>query len=321
MSVIDSVFLFEIGLIIIAATVATILLKKFKQPNVLSYVVAGILIGPFGLSLVSSGANILALSELGIAFLLFGTAVKINLNKLKGLGSVVTIIGVVQVLVTFALGYIAAVFMGLAEIPAMYIGMILAFSSTMIVIKVLADTYRLNTLYGRIAIGVLIVQDLLVVVAIAMLSSLGGPVSYDGMLAIVLNGFGLFSIALVSNRLIFPYLLNFISDSKELLFLTSISTCFVFMGLADFFGFSIALGAFIAGLSLSAFRYNLEISGKVLPLRDFFSTMFFVTLGMQLNLALGFSSWMLAISLIILVLVVKPLIIMVIGWLQGYGRA
>ncbi len=315
----DYSLLLDIGLIIIIATLFSYVIKLFRQPLLLAYILAGVFVGPLGIGIISNTNEIIILSELGIAFLLFGAGVEVNFNKLKGIGFVSFVNGLMQVLLTIVIGIIASSYFGLNQTQSIYMGLIISFSSTMVVLKLLTDNHALSSLHGRLMMGILIVQDLLAIIALSFLSNIGQPLNLETVSNIVINGLGLFSIAIVANKFLFPYLLKFASKSQELLFLTSISTCFAFMGFAYGLGFSIAIGALIGGLALSAFDYDAEIAGKIRSLKDFFATIFFVSLGMQITTNINPSFLIFIGAMLFLVVVIKPVIITLLYALQGYG--
>ncbi len=311
-------FLFDIAIIIIFATVFAFICKRLKQPLILGYILAGITIGPLGFKIVTSSTEMVALAEMGIAFLLFGAALEIDVSKLKGVANISAIAGIAQFVLTVIFGIAAAMLFDLDFTTAIYIGVILAFSSTMIVVKILTESFAINSLHGRLMIGLLIVQDILAIVAMSFLSSLGQPFSMELIAQILLNGLGLLAFAILVNRVILLSLLNTVAKSQELFFLTVVSICFLFMGFAYYLGFSIAIGAFIAGLSLSMFRYNVEISGEIRSLRNFFSTLFFVSLGMQFS-AIGKTEFAMLFVFLAIAVILKPIILSLVYLFLGYG--
>ncbi|RLG21652.1 hypothetical protein DRN74_01990 [Candidatus Micrarchaeota archaeon] len=311
-------FLFDISIIIVIATIFAYFTRLLRQPLILGYILAGVFIGPLGLGIVTNSAEMVALSELGIAFLLFGAALEIDISKLKGVANVSVLAGLLQVGLTIVFGFLASMFLGLDIISATYVSVILAFSSTMVVVKLLTDNFAINSLHGRLMIGLLVVQDILAIVAISFLDNLGKPLSMALLYQIILNGLGLLALAVLINKLVLVSLLRRVAKSQELFFLTVVSTCFVFMGFSYSLGFSIAIGAFIAGISLSMFRYNVEISGEVRSLRNFFSTLFFVSLGMQLT-TIGRAEVSMLLLFLFIAIFVKPLIISLVYLLLGYG--
>lgn len=315
------ILLWDIGIIILASTILAYLARIFKQPMILAYVLAGIIIGPFGLQLITSKEIITALAELGIAFLLFIVGLELDVRRLKDVGRVSIGCGLGQIIITLAFGYLLANALGFKGIEAFYIAFALTISSTMVVIKLLSDKNELDTLHGRISLGILLVQDVVTIMFLASLTTLDN-LSFFPLLDSLINGLALFLIAIISSRYVLPVLLRFSARSIELLFLTALSWCFVFAAISLFFGFSIAIGSFLAGVTLASFPYkfpyNLEIIGRVRSLRDFFATIFFVSLGMQIPLALPLIEPTIVLSLF--VLIGNALIMMVIVRLFGYGK-
>ena len=217
--------LFDIGLIIIVATVLSYAARWLKQPLLIAYVLAGVIIGPVGLGLIASSEDIVLLAELGVAFLLFTVGLEIDFRKLKHVGMAVIGGGISQIVITFFVGYLLSSFMGMSQMLGIYIGLLVAFSSTMIVTRVLVDKDEINTLHGRIMIGVLIIQDIVVILALPLLGSLPGILSPAVLGDILIKGLGLFSLAVVLNRFIFPRILDYAAEAREILFLTAISVC------------------------------------------------------------------------------------------------
>lgn len=319
----SSGLVFELGLIVVFATLMALVGRLLKQPLILSYIVAGLIIGPMGLNLIGlteGMENITLISELGVAFLLFTVGVESDLNKLRNIGKVVLIGSVIQVFLISVISFVLFNFVGLPFLVSVYLGLILAFSSTMVVIKNLSDSNKLNTLHGRLMIGFLLVQDFLVVLALPLISA--HSFSFVVVVPIIAKGLLLLLLAFLLGRFVFSKIVSYSSKSQELLFLSGLSTCFVFIFLSAMLDFSPAVGAFLAGLSLSALSSNLELIGKIRGIRDFFVTVFFVSLGVQLTLI--FSSplkfvLLIAGLMLLIVLVLKPIIFALISIVSGYG--
>ncbi len=321
--------LYDVGIVFAAAAILAYISSMLKQPLIPAYIIAGIIIGPELAALlnipgyaglVSDHALILTLSELGITFLLFIVGMEIDLSRLKDVGFVSSFGAIAQVLASFAFGVFGAVYFGYPFMTAIYLGLIVAFSSTMLVIKILQDKNEIDTLHGRIMLGFLLMQDILVVMAMSVIGNIE-HFSPEIIIVALLKGIGLFSLAIVSSKYIFPSFVKSISKSSEVVFLTSLLVAFMFCTLSHLAGFSIAIGGFLAGISLAVFPYNLEIIGRISSLRDFFATIFFVSLGMQLVL----TDIPVLIGPIILfsfiVLVIKPVLTTVIITVFGYeGR-
>ncbi len=312
--------LFDIAIIIVVATFIAYIIKLLKQPLVLAYVLAGFILGPVFLGLVRDQQIVLILSEIGIAFLLFFVGLEIDIKKLKQITGVCLVVTLVQILFTFLAGFYLSLYFGLSVISAFYIGSIVAFSSTMIVIKLFSDKDELDTLHARIILGVLLVQDIIVIFLLAILNKISVNFTFDLLYGPILKGIVLFSLAILLSKFVFGRIFGFAAKSRELLLFCALAVCFLFSLLAASMGFSIIIGAFIAGLSLASLPYNIDIAGEVSPLKNFFALLFFVALGMQLELSgFDFSLGFLG-CLLLIVVVFKPLIIMIVCSLFGYDK-
>lgn len=309
---------FDIGFIIIVATILAYIARLFKQPLIPAYILGGVIIGPF-LGLITNTEVIATLSEIGIAFLLFIVGLEIDIRKLKDVGLVASLGGIIQVVSIFTLAFVAALLFGFFAMEAIYIGLIIALSSTMVVIKLLSDKKEIDTLHGKIIIGILLLQDLVAIIALSVLVSLG-KFTVGGLFFAIIKGVIVLVSAIIISKYVFPSLFRFAAKSQELLFISSVSISFLYAIAFNYFGFSIAIGAFIAGVSLANLPYNLEIIGKIKSLRDFFSVMFFVSLGM--NLVLGNLKTMIIPLLIFLFLatIAKPVIIIFTTAFFGYKK-
>ncbi len=309
----------DLGFLIILATLVAFAARLLRQPLIPAYILTGIILGPLVLGVIKDELLIGHIAELGIAFLLFVVGLEINLKKLKYVGAVATVGGLIQVLAVYFVGYFAALSLGFAQFEAIVLGLVVTFSSTMIVIKLLSDKGEIDTLHGKIILGILIIQDIVVILALAMISSIG---NFDPMVAIsaLLKGLGLFATAFVFGRFIFPKVFEFASRSHELLFLSSLTVMFGFSILAYVLDFSIAIGAFLGGLALAHLPYHLDIIGKVNPIKSFFATIFFVAIGMQLAPFSISVMWKTLLVLLGIILIVKPLILFLITSLFGYEK-
>lgn len=311
--------LFELSFIIIFAAIFAFLIRLLKQPLIPAYIIAGILIGPVCLGLVQDKTLVLSLSEIGIAFLLFIVGLEMDIMKLKEVSLFSSLGGLLQVFFVFLLGFFAAILLGFTNIGAVFLGLIVAFSSTVIVVKILSEKREIDTLHGRIILGILLMQDIIAIVALLLLTAVN-KFSSMTILITFFKGLFLFVIAWMSTHYILPKLFKFAAKSEELLFLSSLAVCFLFSLLAVISGFSIVIGAFLAGIIIARLPYNLAIISKISPLRDFFSIIFFVSLGIQLvftriNLVL----FGLAVFLVI-VLLLKPLVVMILSSVFGYKK-
>ena len=302
--------LYNIGLVIAVAAFFAVLVRFIKQPLILGYVIAGVIIGPQVLKLIVDIPLIESLSMLGIAFLLFIIGMELDVKKFKKIGISIIIIGVLQVLFTTLAGFLVAQLLHFSILVSVYIGLIVSFSSTMIVIKLLSDNKEIDSIHGQLITGILLVQDVLAVLALSSLSIINKDgISLVGIGFVLLKGIALFIVAFLFVKYLIPFFLKFISDSKELLLICSLTICFALAGIAYLFGYSLAIGAFIAGISLGATPFVYEIIGQIKPLRDFFAIMFFVAIGMSLSFV-GVETMIIPFILLLAVIIIaKPLII------------
>lgn len=316
--IIQTNILFDIGIVVIVSTVLAYFLKIAKQPLIPAYILAGILIGPHFLKLITNIEEIKILAELGIAFLLFMVGLEIDFKRLKDVGFVAVTSGLIEVVLIFTIGFFIALMLGFLGIEAIYLGLVLAFSSTMVVVKLLSDKNEIGTLHGRIILGTLLLQDIIAIFALSILSTkdlvpLFFPIA-------LIKGIGLLLLAILVSKFILPTFFRFAAKSQELLFLSSVTVLFFFSLFAYSIGFSIVIGAFIAGLGLASLPYNFDIAGQIRPLRDFFATLFFVSLGMQVVFTKFLLILLPLLIFVLLVLLLKPLIISFFVSLLGYKK-
>ncbi len=309
--------LVDIGIIIVVATIGGYVAKLLRQPLIPAYILMGVLLGPI-LGLITDPGDMLLLSEIGVAFLLFIVGLELDLRKMRDVGDAASVGGLLQAAAMFGLGYLAAILLGFPPLTAVYLGLVLSFSSTMVVIKMLSDKCELETLHGRIIIGILLVQDILAILALSMLhNTAGGPLQ---VLLNLLVGGAIILASFLAGKYLFPPLFESAAKNLELLFLMAVSTCFFFALLFTLFGFSIAIGAFIAGVILGNLPYNVEIISRVKPLRDFFTVLFFTSVGLQVAFV-GIRETLAALGvLLLLTLIVSPLLTMLACSLFGYKR-
>lgn len=309
--------IYVIGLSIIVATALAYVSRAARQPLLLAYIGAGLLLGPQGFGWVSDYAEIATLSELGLAFLLFIVGLEIDVTKLIKLGRISLITGCVQVALSIVFGLLFVRYLGFSDLPALYLAITLAFSSTMIVVKLLSDKAELDTIHGRITLSILLIQDLFAIIVLALQTNVSEP-SIVSMGLSLINGFGLAAGAVLIARYALPRLFQYAAKSPELMMITSLSWCFVICGLALASNFSIAMGALIAGVSISSFPYNLDVIAKIRSLRDFFVTLFFVSLGLQITIA-SWATLGLGLLLSAMVILSRWITILPTLYLQKFG--
>jgi Kef-type K+ transport system membrane component KefB len=296
-------------------------MRIFKQPLIIGYILSGILIGPIVLDFVPSGDTLSTFSQMGVAFLLFIVGLYLNPKSVKEVGKVSVITGIGQVVFTSVIGYLICLVLGFSHVTSLYIAIALTFSSTIIIMKLLSDKEALDKLYGRISIGFLLVQDLIAIIVLIVVSSLaGGDGSWFSILILLAKGVGAFLVLFAFTHFLLPKLNSFFEKSQEFLFVFAIGWGFGLSALFLALGFSIEVGALIAGILLSMFPYSYEISSRLKPLRDFFIISFFVLLGSQMVFS-GMQDMLVpAIVLSLFILIGNPLIVVFIMGRFGYSK-
>ena len=276
----------DIATAIVAATAAALLARLFKQPLILGYLLAGVAVGPeMGLGLVHDHQTIELISEIGLILLLFIIGLEMDVAKLVSAGRSLILAGSLQFPIGLALSILFFMLLGLRQgdgrFDAAYAAVAVSLSSTMIVVKLLYDKFELATLPGRLTLGVLVFQDVWAILVLAIQPSLLNP-SPLIVGASLLKGVLLVVATLSASRVLLPRLFSFIAKVPELMLVTALAWCFLVSGIASALGLSREMGALIAGIGLSTLPYNLDVIAKVINIRDFFVTLFFVALGMQI---------------------------------------
>ena len=275
----------SIGISVGAAALLALIGWRFRQPLILAYLVTGVVIGPNGLNLVTDQASIATVAEIGLILLLFIIGLEIDIKKLASAGPAVLLTGALQVPICIGLGLAFFYAIGIrnagGHYDLVYLAACMSLSSTLVVVKLLNDKYELDTLPGRITLGVLVIQDMWAVAMLAVQPNLLNPnllplafSLWRGALLVV-GGFAI-------SKYILPHLFRAVAKAPELVLVSALAWCFFLAGAASVIGLSREMGALIAGVSLSTFPYNLDVMAKAVSLRDFFVTLFFVALGMQI---------------------------------------
>ena len=311
----------QISLVILTVLGTSLLMRILRQPLIIGYILAGIIIGPFVLGTVQSTTTLNVFSELGVAFLLFIVGLHLSPKVIKEVGKISLITGIGQILFTFFIGYIITILLGYSSLIAMYIAIAITFSSTIIIMKLLSDKGDLYSLYGKISIGFLLVQDLVAIIILIVISSVSS--GKDIVLSIgftLLKGVLLVAVLAPLNIFIFSKFQDFFAKSQEFLFVFSLAWGLGIASLFYYSGLSIEAGALIAGVLLSISPYSLEISSRMKPLRDFFLIYFFIFLGMEMTLGSLNQILLPALILSAFVLIGNPLIVMSLMALEGYTK-
>jgi len=312
---------FEIGIILIIAAALSILMYRLKQPLIIAYIITGVIAGPSLLALTDSPEILELMSQIGVAFLLFTVGLGLNWRNVKDVGGISLAAGVGQVIFTSILGFLLGVVLGFDALTSLYIGVGFAFSSTIVIVKLLMDKEDLDSLYGRISIGFLLVQDFIAMLILLGLSALGSGASFESVVATtLLKVVILIPVLWIISAKILPVILGYVAKSQELLFVFSIAWCFLVAGLLALLGFGIELGALIAGVTLSSSVYYREINARIRPLRDFFLVIFFIMLGTHLSIDGVVNMIIPTVLFSLFVLFGNPFIVMLIMRLFGYHQ-
>ena len=276
----------SVGIAISVAAILAFIGQRLRQPLLLAYLLAGVLIGPrIGLGIVNDEASIQTVSEIGLILLLFIIGLELDLKKLMSAGKPVLVTGILQFPLCAALGLAFFAPLGFAmqggDFSLLYVAVCLALSSTMIVVKLLYDKFELDTLPGRITLGVLIFQDVWAIVVLGVQPNLRDPEVGKVLLSLG-SGVLLVGATLLISKTVLPHVFRSVAKLPELVLIGSLAWCFIVCAAASGVGLSREMGALIAGISISTFPYNMDVIAKVVSIRDFFVTLFFVALGMQI---------------------------------------
>lgn len=314
----------EIALILAIATTVGALAIWLRQPLIVAFIVVGILVGPAGLGLLVSSEQVELFAELGVALLLFVVGLKLDLHEIRAVGRVAITTGLGQIFLTGGLGYLLALGLGLDAISAFYVSLALTFSSTIVIVKLLSDKREIDALHGRIALGILIVQDIVVVlvmIALSAFSSNAEP-SHLGhaILMMLVKGAGFLVCVILIARYLFPKLLHLFACSTELLLVFAIAWAIALAAIADGLGFSKEVGAFIAGVAIASTPYQVILGARLVGLRDFLLLFFFINLGIHIDVSHFGAALIPALILSLFVLIGKPLMVMVLLGRKGYRK-
>jgi|GEM_PF-296706 len=318
--------IYDFAIVLIFAGIVSILFSRLNQPAIFGYLVAGSLIGPYALKFVRDLEVVSLFAELSIIFLIFSIGLEFNLAKLRKVGGVALFTGTLEMILILGIGNAAGRVLGLSSLDSIFLGGILAISSTAIIAKILVDRGEINEEYAQIILGILIVEDIGAVILLTVfggITMLGGPYFVDVVLITILKIVLFFVIALVIGLKFIPQGINRIGFryGHEILLITVLGLCFALAAFSDYLGFSVALGAFIMGaiISESEPRYRREIVKGMEPIRILFTTMFFVSIGMLVNLFVLKDMLPLIISIALLAILVKFLCCGIGTYLSGYS--
>lgn len=318
--------LFQLAAVFFIASTLAVIAKFFRQPVILAYLITGVLLSTFTAFNFVGTQAFSVFSDLGIMFLLFLVGLEVNYSSLRLVGGAAFLLGFAQIIITTGLGFLLASALGFQTLPALYIGIALTFSSTVIVVKLLGDKRDLSGLYAKLTLGLLVFQDVVAIFALLFLGGLSANAQITDGSAWLSVGFMFLKAALLFivifwlGRKVLPRFFDRIGHSQELLFISSLSWLFVVAAVAGLLGFSIAIAGFLAGFALANSSEHFQIAGKMRPLRDFFILGFFVLLGSSLHFG-DFSQFsLIALTLLAFVIFIKPLVVFFILYPLGYRK-
>jgi Kef-type K+ transport system membrane component KefB/Trk K+ transport system NAD-binding subunit len=310
----------EIAAILLVASAVGLVGTWLRQPLIVSLILVGLLVGPAGIGIVTHHEQIELFASVGIALLLFVVGLKLDLQMIRTVGPVAVATGLGQVLFTSIVGYAITLALGFDPTASLYIAVALTFSSTIIVVKLLSDKREIDALHGRLAVGVLIVQDLCVVVALIALTSLGSGDAGPSRLQTAVTGVVFVAAVFAAMQWLIPTVARAMARSMELLVLFGIAWAVALSAMAEWLGFSREVGAFLAGVTLASTPYRDAIGARLTTVRDFLLLFFFIDLGSRLDVSLIGASLRPALLFSLFVLVTKPLIVAGIMGVMGYRK-
>lgn len=312
----------QLSYIIVIGGVISVIARLLKQPLIIGYILTGIIVGPGVLGLIHDELAFEAYSQIGITLLLFIIGLGLNASIIRSVGKVSLLTAGSIFLLVGGMGLLASLALGFELTEAMIVGLALFFSSTIIILKVLSDKHETGRLHGRIAIGVILLDDVVATFALLFVAAAGtaGALGATDILLLILRGLGLGVGLYVFSTILLPKCIKFLAGSQELLFIFTIAWGFGISTLFNSTGFSHEVGALFAGVSLASLPYATEMASRLKPLRDFFIVLFFVILGKDLGFTAVTESLIPALVLAAIVMVGKPLFVMSSLGALGYTK-
>ncbi|SDQ88221.1 cation:proton antiporter [Natronobacterium texcoconense] len=276
----------DFAIIVVVATVIGLIARQTGQPTIIAYILTGIILGPVAFDIVTDEGLVELMADLGFAFLLFLLGLKMRFEDIREILPAVTNVAIGQTVLQTALAFLVAWALGFETNEILVIALATVFGATPIIVKILTDKDEITSLPGKIDVGVLIVQDIYLVVVLALFATdeLGGAAdiaSTLGVILVMMSFIGLFS--LFSSRYILPGLFRRIADNKDVFLVVAIGWAFLFVAIAEGADLDPKVGAFLAGLSIAQLPYSKELEDRITPITDFFILVFFATIGLQID--------------------------------------
>lgn len=320
----DNIFI-QLAIILGISSILGFIVVRLKLPLLIAYLLGGLLIASTAVFDPRASEVLHFLPDIGIAFALFLVGMELDFGEIKSLGKPIIIAGTLQIIITTIIGSSVAQLLGFGFSESWYLGVGLSFSSTILVVKLLIDKNDVNTLYAKLAVGILLLEDLLAVLLLVILTAttsiLGiGLQQAMPILALLIKLILFFGLALVLSKVALPSIFRAASKQTELLFITALAWCFIYVSFAIFLGFSVVVGAFLAGIALANSPLHYQIQGKVRPLREFFVMLFFVYLGTQVDFSKINSIYPLMLIFTAYTLFFKPTIFLLVLGIFGFRK-
>jgi Kef-type K+ transport system membrane component KefB len=315
-------FFTELSIVIAVGAIISLVMRLIRQPLVIGYILTGLVVGPALLNISHSEETFEVFASIGVALLLFIIGLGLNPRVIKEVGRVAALIALTQMFITTTLGFFASRAFGFTKTESLIIGIGLAFSSTIIILKLLSDKKEITRLHGKIVVGAILIEDIIATLALILVTARSeNSFSAFEFIELGIKGILLGIPIVLISTLVLPRMQKIIAGSQEFLFLFAIGWGFGIATLFEYFGFSIEIGALFAGVALASLPYSQEISARLRPLRDFFLIVFFIVLGTRLELDGLSDALPIVITLVLIVILFKPLLIMVTMGLQGYTKS
>ncbi len=299
----------EIIIVLTLSVLVILTFQRFKLPTILGFLITGMIAGPYGLSLIKASEEVELLSEIGVILLLFVIGLEFSLTSLNAIRKTVFLGGTTQVSIVILIVLGISYLVGFSFPESIFLGFLIALSSTAIVLKVLQDTGQMNSPHGKISLAILIYQDIIVVPMMLFTPMIAGQSDsmVTSILWLVLKIVILIILVIFSARFVVPRLLHLVAQARnrELFVLTIIGLCFSVAFLTSYVGLSLALGAFMAGLIISESEYSHQAISEVLPFREIFTSIFFISVGMLVDIGFLFSHIAIILPLVTLVILIK----------------
>ncbi len=311
----------ELAIIIALGSGVALLMRLLKQPLIIGHIITGILVGPSVFNLIHSEDTVEVFASIGITLLLFIIGLGLNPKVIKEVGRVAALAGLAQIAVTTILGFFILLALDYSQQHAGLIAVAIAFSSTIIVLKLISDKKEQTRLYAKISIGILLVQDIIATLALLFLTtSADGGLSFNSLMLLIAKGTTLGGIIALISIYVLPRMKELIAGSQEFLFLFALGWGFGIAALFEQAGFSLEIGALFAGIGLANQTFTQEMSARLRPVRDFFVVVFFIVLGSEITLDNLTNSLVDSMILSAMVIVLNPLTIMAVLGAVGYTK-